>query len=185
MTRSIGLTVITGPSGVGKGTLVKKLLQRHDRLWLSVSATTRLPRSGEVNGKDYFFLKEEEFKKLVNKGGFIEWAKFAGNYYGTPKEEISNQLKSGKKVVLEIELEGARQIRKTFPEGFQLFISPPDFQELEKRIRGRATDSEEAIKKRLIRASDELKAKNEFDAVVVNDDIELALLKIEKLLGLI
>ncbi len=184
MTRSIGLTLITGPSGVGKGTLVKKLLERNSDIWLSISATTRLPREGEKDGVDYFFLKSQDFKELVNNYGVFEWAEFGGNCYGTPKAQITKQLAKGRRVLLEIELEGARQVRESFPESFQIFIEPPNFEELENRIRGRATDSEEAIKKRLIRASYELKSKDEFDAVVTNDDIQLTVLRIEKLMGI-
>ncbi len=182
---SIGkLTVITGPSGVGKGSLVKQLLERNKQIWLSVSATTRRPRKGEKDGDHYFFLSHEQFLELVESGGFLEWAKFAGNCYGTPSEPINKQLKGGRAVLLEIELEGARQVRESFPEAFQVFISPPSFEELELRIRGRATDNDEAIRLRMNRAKEELKAQNEFDAVVVNDDLNVAVLELEKLMGL-
>lgn len=176
------LIVITGPSGVGKGSLVEKLLQRNKHLWLSISATTRKPRVGEKDGQDYFFLEKEKFEKLIESDGFLEWAEFAGNFYGTPKNQIQNQLDKNKIVLLEIELEGARQVRKTFPEAFQIFLAPPSFEELEKRIRGRGTDGEEAIKRRLLRAHQELKAKDEFDEVVINDDLKQALTSVENLL---
>ncbi|WP_320676375.1 guanylate kinase [Prochlorococcus sp. MIT 1300] len=177
------LTLITGPSGVGKGSLVKKLLQRHVGIWLSVSATTRIPRAGEVEGQHYFFLKRDAFEKIASTGGLIEWAEFAGNLYGTPRKPVEEKLANDNPVLLEIELEGARQVRKSFPEAFQIFLAPPNFQELESRIRGRATDSEEAIQRRLIRAKEEMNARNEFDAVVINDDLEIALGEIEKLMG--
>jgi len=154
------LTVITGPSGVGKGSLVKKILEKYPDVWLSVSATTRQPRSGEVEGEHYFFLNRERFQSLIQEQGFLEWAQFAGNLYGTPKVQIQEKLNKGQKVLLEIELKGARQIRQTFPQAFQIFIAPPNFEELEKRIRGRGSEPEEAITKRLERAKEELKAIN-------------------------
>ena len=179
------LTVLTGPSGVGKGTLVSRLRERHPRLWLSVSATTRAPREGEVHGQHYFFHSRERFDALVAEGGLLEWAEFAGNCYGTPRQPVEAQLASGLPVLLEIELEGARQVRRSFPEGFQIFLAPPSFEELEQRIRGRGTDSEEAIQKRLARARQELDAQAEFDAVVVNDDLDVALAELERLMGLV
>ena len=185
MTKSIGLTVITGPSGVGKGTLVSKLLEKHKSVWLSISATTRSPREGERDGIDYLFLEKKEFQSLVQDHGFLEWAEFAGNFYGTPKDEVDKQLSKKKKVLLEIELEGARQVRKSFPNAFQIFIAPPSFKELEKRICKRATDSEDAIRSRMKRAKIEIHAQEEFDAVVINDDIKIALFEIENLMGLV
>jgi guanylate kinase len=178
------LTVITGPSGVGKGTLVSALLLRHPGLWLSVSATTRFPRPGENHGEHYFFFSRAEFERLVDQGGLLEWAEFAGNLYGTPREPVERHLAEGRPVLLEIELEGARQVRRSFPAGFQLFIKPPSFEELERRIRDRGTDSEEAIQRRLARARQELLAESEFDAVLVNGDLGDALKKLEALLGL-
>ncbi len=183
MTSIRSLTVITGPSGVGKGTLVKRLLERNKEVWLSISATTRSPREGEFDGKHYFFLDQAGFEQLIDKEGFLEWAEFAGNLYGTPREQVDEKISIGKKVLLEIELEGARQVRKNFPDAFLIFVAPPTFEELEKRIRGRATDSEEAIIKRLYRAKEEINAKNEFDAVVINKDLERCLFEIEKLIG--
>ena len=174
------LIIITGPSGVGKGTLVKELLHRNKDIWLSVSATTRKPRSAEIEGVHYFFLNNNEFRKLVRTNGFLEWAEFAGNCYGTPKKPVEECLSSGRSVLLEIELEGARQIRNSFPGGFQIFLAPPSFEELERRIRGRASDSEDAIQKRLLRAKEEIMAQKEFDAVVINDQLDKALLEIEK-----
>lgn len=177
------LTVITGPSGVGKGTLVSRLLAKHPSIWLSVSATTRAPRDGEVDGQSYFFLSREQFEQRVSEGGFLEWAEFAGNLYGTPRAAVEEQLAAGRPVLLEIELEGARQVRESFPAGFQLFIKPPSFEELERRIRGRGTDSEEAITRRLERARVELAAEAEFDAALVNGDLEEALAALERHMG--
>jgi guanylate kinase len=178
------LTVITGPSGVGKGTLVKRLLQRHPEIWLSVSATTRAPRPGEIEGESYFFLSRQRFEQQVAEGGFLEWAEFAGNLYGTPRAPVEAQLAAGRPVLLEIELEGARQVRQSFAAGFQLFIKPPSLAELERRIRGRGTDSEAAMARRLERAQVELAAEGEFDAVLVNGELEAALTELEQLLPL-
>ena len=178
------LTVITGPSGVGKGTLVKRLLERNPNIWLSVSATTRSPREGEQEGISYFFQSRERFDALIADEGLLEWAEFAGNCYGTPRGPVEAQLLTGRPVLLEIELEGARQVRRSFPDAVQIFLAPPSFEELERRIRGRGTDLEEAILRRLARAQEELNAKAEFDAVVVNDDLDQALLRLEKLMDL-
>lgn len=176
------LIVITGPSGVGKGTLMQKLLERHPELYYSVSATTRSPRPGEINGQNYYFVDRSQFEKLVAQGEFLEWAEFAGNYYGTPRAEVLEKIKSGKLVVLEIELEGARQIRRSYSSALSIFILPPTFLELENRIRGRGQDSEEAIARRLNRAQAEIQAAGEFDIQIVNDDFETALHQIEAVL---
>ncbi|MBD2497373.1 guanylate kinase [Nostoc sp. FACHB-280] len=173
------LIVLTGPSGVGKGTLMRSLLQRHPQLYYSVSVTTRSPRPGEIDGKNYYFINRSKFEQLVAQGEFLEWAEFAGNYYGTPRETVVNQIQSGKLVVLEIELEGARQIRASFPNALSIFILPPSFDELEKRIRGRGQDSEESISRRLVRAKAEVAAADEFDIQIVNDDFETALAAVE------
>ncbi|BCL36840.1 guanylate kinase [Nostoc sp. MS1] len=173
------LIVLTGPSGVGKGTLMRSLLQRHPELYYSVSATTRAPRPGEVDGKNYYFISRSKFEQLVAQGEFLESAEFAGNYYGTPREAVLNQVQSGKLVVLEIELEGARQIRASFPQALSIFILPPSFEELERRIRERGQDSQEAIARRLKRAKEEIQAAEEFDIQIVNDDFEAAVNAIE------
>ena len=178
------LTVITGPSGVGKGTLVAALRQRQPSIWLSISATTRSPRNGEQDGEHYFFLSRDDFEQRVAAGGFLEWAEFAGHCYGTPRQPVQEQLDAGRPVLLEIELEGARQVRNSFPEGFQIFIKPPSFEELERRIRGRGTDSEAAISRRLERARIELAAEAEFDAVLVNGDLEAGVNELERSMGL-
>tara|TARA_Y100001968_G_scaffold284246_1_gene283480 strand:- start:145 stop:711 length:567 start_codon:yes stop_codon:yes gene_type:complete len=182
---SIGnLTVITGPSGVGKGTIVNKILDKHKDVWLSISATTRQPRIGEIDGEHYFFLEKKEFQKMIDKEGFLEWALFSNNFYGTPKKIVKQKIEKGINVLLEIELQGARQIRKSFPEAFQIFIAPPNLFELEKRIRGRGTETEDSIKDRLEIAKKEIIAKKEFDAVVVNEEIDKAYSDIENLMGL-
>tara|TARA_B100000579_G_scaffold338360_1_gene289559 strand:+ start:3304 stop:3870 length:567 start_codon:yes stop_codon:yes gene_type:complete len=178
------LTVLTGPSGVGKGTIVRKILDHHSDVWLSISATTRQPRSGEIHGQHYLFLEEKDFKKIINKNGFLEWASFSNNFYGTPKETVIQKIKEGTMVLLEIELEGARQIRKSFPGALQIFLAPPDLAELEKRIRERGTESEEAIRARLEIAKRELIAVKEFDALVINKNIDTAFREIESLMGL-
>ncbi len=177
------LILITGPSGVGKGSIIKELLKRNTNLWLSVSATTRNPREGEIDGIDYYFLKSLEFKEIISKKGFLEWAEFAGNLYGTPFKQVKEKIDFGKKVLLEIELEGARQVRKSCPKAFQIFIMPPDLKTLEKRIRSRASETEEEISKRLKRGYEEIKAKDEFNAVVVNKNIDNAVIEIESILG--
>ena len=176
------LIVLTGPSGVGKGTLMQKLLQLHPELYYSVSATTRSPRPGEINGQNYYFITRSQFEKLVAQGEFLEWAEFAGNYYGTPRAAVLEQIQSGKLVILEIELEGARQIRTSYPNALSIFILPPSFSELEKRIRGRGQDSQEAIARRLNRAQEEIEAAAEFDIQIVNDDLKTALNQIEAVL---
>lgn len=173
------LIVLTGPSGVGKGTLLRSLLSRHPELYASISVTTRAPRSGEVDGRDYYFVTRSQFERMVAQGELLEWAEFAGNCYGTPRRAVEEKIQDGKWVVLEIELEGARQVRKTFPSGLRIFILPPSMNELETRIRGRGQDSEAAIDRRLTRAKEEINAANEFDIQIVNDDLEKALSKLE------
>ena len=178
------LTVLTGPSGVGKGTIVRKILDNHSDVWLSISATTRQPRSGEIDGHHYLFLEKKDFLKIIDKDGFLEWASFSNNFYGTPKKIVKEKIQEGINVLLEIELEGARQIRKTFPDALQIFLAPPSLSELENRIRGRGTESEDSIKDRLAIANIEITARKEFDAVVINEDIDIAFREIEGLMGL-
>ena len=170
--------MLTGPSGVGKGTIVQALLKRHPQLWLSVSATTRPPRSGEVDGKDYRFMEREAFKADVASGGFLEWAEFAGNCYGTPLGPIEAQLKEGRPVLLEIEVEGARQVRERLPHAVQVFLQPPSLAALEARLRGRRSESERSIQQRLARAEEEMARGAEFDHVIVNDDLAVAIQKV-------
>ncbi|HEY9908520.1 MAG TPA: guanylate kinase [Thermosynechococcaceae cyanobacterium] len=176
------LIVLTGPSGVGKGTLVRSLLQRHPELFLSVSVTTRSPREGEIDGISYSFINRSTFERMVAKGELLEWAEFAGNYYGTPRHAVEERIRQGGWVILEIELEGARQIRKTFPDALRMFILPPSLPELEHRIRNRGQDSEAAIARRLDRALEEIAAADEFDIQIVNDNFEKTLDRIESTL---
>jgi guanylate kinase len=176
------LIVLTGPSGVGKGTLLRSLRQRHPELFLSISVTTRSPRPGEIDGLHYYFVDRPEFERMVANGDLLEWAEFAGNCYGTPRSPVEAQIAKGDLVILEIELEGARQVRRTFPEAIQIFLLPPSMAELEDRIRGRGQDSEGAIARRLHRAQEEVAAAAEFDVQIVNDDLEKALNRIEETL---
>ena len=166
------LIIITGPSGVGKGTVVKELLDRNKDIWLSISATTRNPRVGEKDGLNYYFISEERFKDMIDKKEFLEWAQFAGNYYGTPLSTVNEKIEKGFIVLLEIEVEGAKQIKEKFPEALSIFLLPPSKAELEKRIRNRGTEKEEAIDRRLSRADYEIASSDEFDFVLTNHDID-------------
>ncbi len=173
------LIVLTGPSGVGKGTLVKLLLERHPQLRLSISATTRQPRPGEVDGVDYYFLNKKDFETAILNHELLEWAEYAGNYYGTPQAQVIQQIELGNYVLLEIELAGARAIANIFPDARRIFILPPSIEELEARIRDRGTNSEESIVKRLAIAQQEIAAKDEFDFQIVNDELEKAIASLE------
>jgi guanylate kinase len=164
--------VITGPSGVGKGTLIRRLLERVPELQLSVSATTRRPRPGEAPGVDYHFLSDEEFERRAQAGEFVEHARYSGRRYGTLRSELEQRLESGHPVVLEIEVQGARQIREALPEAVQIFIAPPSEEALRHRLRRRGTDDSEQVEARLATAHEELRAQNEFGHVVVNDRLE-------------
>ena len=165
------LIIITGPSGVGKGTVVKELLDKDKDIWLSVSATTRSPRMGEKNGENYYFISDEKFKDMIDKKEFLEWAQFAGNYYGTPLSTVNEKIEMGFIVLLEIEVEGAKQIKEKFPEALSIFLLPPSKEELEKRIRNRGTEKEDAINKRLSRANFEIASSDKFDFVLTNYDV--------------
>ena len=173
--------VITGPSGVGKGTLISVLLERVPDLELSVSATTRPPRAGEVDGREYHFLDPEDFERLVAQGEFLEHATYSGNRYGTLRSEVERRLEEGKSVVLEIEVQGARQVRDAMPEAVQVFIAPPEPADLRRRLQGRGTDDPDAIEARLETARRELEAQDEFAHVVVNDEIERAAAELERI----
>ncbi len=165
------LVVLTGPSGVGKGTVVAEVRRLRPDLWISVSATTRDPRPGEVDGVDYHFWGDERFTRTIAQGGFLEWAEFAGNRYGTPLAQVQRRRAAGEPVLLEIELQGARQVRAAAPDALMVFLTPPSFAELEQRLRGRGTEDEASIARRLDRARAEMAAAPEFDVVVVNDDV--------------
>ena len=173
------LIVLTGPSCVGKGTLVRSLLVRHPELYLSVSATTRSPREGEIEGKDYYFLNKSAFETMIEQNQLLEWAEYAGNYYGTPRTKVEEKIDQGLIVLLEIEVVGANSIKDSFPDALRIFILPPSLEELEHRLRSRKTDTEEAILRRLERAKEELKVSEEFDQRLVNDDLEIALQELE------
>jgi guanylate kinase len=173
--------VITGPSGVGKGTLIERLLERVPELELSVSATTREPRPGEEDGRDYHFLRPKDFDERVEAGDFLEHATYSGNRYGTLHEEVERRLDMGRSVVLEIEVQGARQVRAARPEAVLIFIAPPDAAALRERLVGRGTDSQEAIERRLRTAEIELEARGEFPHVVVNDEVGKAAVELEAL----
>jgi guanylate kinase len=176
------LVVISGPSGAGKGTICMQLLMEMSFLKVSVSATTRKPREGEKDGIDYFFIEEEEFLKRVKNNEFLEYAKVYGNYYGTPKEEVFKQLKAGKDIILEIDIQGALQVKKNYPMGVFIFILPPSLTELKNRIEGRGTDSKEVILRRMESAYDELNYAFQYDYVVVNDWVDIATEKIKHII---
>ena len=176
------LIVLTGPSGVGKGTLVQILLQRHPEIYLSISATTRSPRPGETSGEHYYFVSCTDFEKMISDRHLLEWAEFAGNYYGTPRLPVEQQIAEGKTVLLEVELDGANQISTSCPDALRIFILPPSFSALEQRLRDRATDSNSAIDSRLKRAQIEIASAGEFDVQITNDDLETALHQLESVI---
>ena len=176
------LIILTGPSGVGKGTVVKELLGKDKNIWLSISATTREPRDGEKEGENYYFLNQEKFKEMIEQNLFLEWAQFSGNYYGTPLSSVNEKIKEGFTVLLEIEVEGAKQIKEKFPNSLSIFLLPPDKAELERRIRKRGTEKEEEIKKRLLRANFEISASNEFDFALKNYNVDETVRKVIQLI---
>src|ERR1700759_2993067 len=166
------LTVLSGPSGVGKSTVVAELRRSHPELWLSVSATTRAPRPGEADGREYFFVDEAEFDRMVAGGELLEWAEFAGNKYGTPRKPLEEKLAAGIPCLLEIDLAGARQVRKTMPDARLGFLAPPSWDELVRRLTGRGTEPPEVIERRLDAARLELAAEGEFDLTLVNTSVQ-------------
>ncbi|GLI50320.1 guanylate kinase [Tepidanaerobacter syntrophicus] len=176
------LIVVSGPSGVGKGTLCNALVKNIDNLFISISATTRPPRTGEVNGVNYIFMNQENFEEKIEEGQFLEWAKVYNNYYGTPKEFVVEKLKEGKDVILEIDIQGAAQVKKNCPNGVFVFIAPPSLEELRKRIINRGTDNEESINLRLKSAKEEMRASFDYDYVIINDDLDKAVLKLQSVI---
>jgi guanylate kinase len=176
------LTVLSGPSGVGKGSVVAAVRRRHPHVWLSVSVTTRPPRAGEIDGVQYRFVSRAEFDRMVVAGELLEHAEYAGNGYGTPHRPVAERLAAGLPALLEIELQGARQVRAAMPDAELVFLAPPSWEELVRRLVGRGTEDPETVARRLEQARVELAAEPEFDAVVVNDDVERAA---DELVGLI
>lgn len=166
------LTVLSGPSGVGKSTVVAHLRKVHPEVWLSVSATTRRPRPGERHGVQYFFVSDDEFDKLVANGELLEWAEFSGNRYGTPRRPVLERLDAGEPVLLEIDLQGARLVRESMPEALLVFLAPPGWDELVRRLTGRGTEPPEVVERRLAAARTELAAEEEFDETLVNTSVE-------------
>ena len=166
------LIVVSGFSGAGKGTLMKKLLEEYDNYALSISATTRAPRPGEVHGREYFFRTTEEFEKMIANDELIEYAKYVNNYYGTPKDYVMEQLDAGRDVVLEIEIQGALKVKEKYPDTLLLFVTPPSAEELRNRLIGRGTETMEVIESRMKRAVEESQGMDKYDYLVVNDDLE-------------
>ena len=176
------LIVISGPSGAGKGTICKALLEREDNLYISVSATTRSPRKGEVNGVNYYFLTQEEFKKKVDNNEFLEWAEVHGNYYGTPKFNVEEMINEGKNIILEIDVQGALNVKKNCEDGVFIFILPPSMEELKRRIIARGSETPESLIKRFKTAYEEINYISKYNYAVVNDDLEDAVKKLQNIL---
>lgn len=175
------LYIIAGCSGVGKGTLLKLFMSKNPQIKLSISATTRAPRTGEENGVSYFFISKEEFKQSVENNEFLEWAEFSGNFYGTKKSYVEKTLNKGIDVILEIEVQGAKQVKEKMPEATSIFIMPPSIEALEARLRGRKTEDEETIQRRLSVAAKEIEAGKSFDYRIINDNIDSALENMQKI----
>lgn len=168
------LIVMSGFSGAGKGTLMKRLLNDYEDYVFSVSMTTRAPREGEVDGRDYFFVTKEEFEKAIEEDGFVEYATYVGNYYGTPKAYVTEQLKKGKNVILDIEVQGAMQIKEKFPDALMLFVIPPSIKVLLERLRKRGTEDEATIQRRITQAKTECTYMDKYEYIVINDDLDTA-----------
>lgn len=176
------LIVVSGFSGAGKGTLMKRLVQEYDNYALSISATTRAPRAGEEEGREYFFLTKEAFEQKIAENGLIEYACYCDNYYGTPRDYVEKQLSAGKDVILEIEIQGALKIREQFPTALLLFVMPPSAEELKHRLTGRGTETAEVIDKRMARAVEEAEGIEEYDYIVVNDDLEACVKELHEII---
>ncbi len=177
------LVVVSGPSGAGKGTICQEFMKSHPDCALSISATTRKPREGEVDGVNYFFLTHDEFRKRIDADGFLEHAVFCENYYGTPKDEVLSMIDSGKNVILEIEVQGALQVRSHYPEAVFVFVIPPTIEELEKRLRGRGTESDEVIEKRLERAKAEFAYIPKYNYILINDTVSDAVNRLDAIIS--
>lgn len=177
------LIVISGPSGVGKGTLLARYLERHPKTRVSVSATTRSPRPGEIDGVHYTYITCEEFLKKISSGGMLEWAQYNNHYYGTPREPVEAALAGGTDVVLEIEVQGALNVRRSFPGAVLVFVMPPDFETLRSRLVGRGTEDAQTVRNRLRTAVDEMNQAGEYDFILVNDDLESAADALERALA--
>ncbi|MBO5055184.1 MAG: guanylate kinase [Lachnospiraceae bacterium] len=176
------LIVVSGFSGAGKGTLMKQLVHSYDNYALSVSMTTRNPRPGETEGKEYFFVSRQEFEEQIKKGGLVEYASYCDHYYGTPREYVEKQLEKGKDVILEIEIQGALKIKKQFPTALLMFVMPPSAEELKKRLEGRGTETPEVIAKRLRRAAEEAEGIENYDFIVINDRLDECVEEMHKLI---
>lgn len=176
------LIVVSGFSGAGKGTLMKQLVHSYDNYALSVSMTTRTPRPGEEEGKEYFFVSKEEFEKCISQDGLIEYASYCDNYYGTPREYVEKQLEKGRDVILEIEIQGALKVKEKFPTALLMFVMPPNATELKKRLEGRGTESKEVIAKRLKRAVEEAEGIEKYDFIVINDKLEECVIQMHSLI---
>ncbi|WP_457568455.1 guanylate kinase [Desulfurobacterium sp.] len=175
------LIVISAPSGTGKTTLVNMLMKSHPDMAFSVSCTTRKPRPGEINGKDYYFISLEEFEKKIEKNELLEWAEVYGNFYGTPKDRVIKALNEGKDILLDIDTQGALQVKKNYPDAVLIFILPPSLAELERRLKSRGTEDEETVEKRLLIARRELKFATRYDYIIINDKINEAYKKLESI----
>lgn len=176
------LIVVSGFSGAGKGTLMKKLVQEYDNYALSISATTRNPRPGEEDGREYFFLKKEEFEQKIAANGLIEYACYCDNYYGTPRAYVEKQLADGKDVILEIEIQGALKVKKQYPDALLLFVMPPSAEELRRRLEGRGTETQDVIDKRMHRAREEAEGIEEYEYIVVNDDLDVCVRELHEII---
>ena len=182
MNRKGILVVVSGFSGVGKGTLMRCLTERYGYYALSISATTREPREGEEDGREYFFRTKEEFEQLIEEDRLIEYACYCGNYYGTPRDYVEDQMEQGRDVILEIELQGALKIKEKYPEALLLFVMPPDTETLINRLRSRGTESEEVIRQRLQRAVEESKQVDQYEYIVINDDLDQSVEEVHSLI---
>ena len=176
------LVVVSGFSGAGKGTLMERLVKSYENYALSVSMTTRPPRPGEQDGREYFFVSKETFERRIAEEAFVEYAQYCGNYYGTPKEYVERQLACGKDVILEIEIQGALRIKEKFPDALLLFVTPPSIRELQRRLTGRGTDSQAVIHDRLLRAREEAEGIENYDYLVINDDLDECAAKMHRLI---